>query len=148
MCLWGLVIGSFAFVSGEDRHRSCASDENMKGGKKKKKLGMLRLENNNCIFVLLHICLLFSLLSINRWLNISSCSLPVSAVQRSLQKTPFWRDRSHDHESARCKFHFHGLTGTNELLIFFRYTFQNSATRKKEQSDIVPRLHLALLSLS
>lgn len=91
------------------------------------------------------------LLSDNHWLNGLFCSLPVSAVQRSLQKTPFWRDRSHHHESARRKFHFHGFTGANESLTFLKYTFQNSATKKKKkQGDIVPspRLHLVLLSLS
>lgn len=31
------------------------------------------------------------------------CSLPLSVVQRPLQKTPVWRDRSHHHESARSK---------------------------------------------
>lgn len=32
MCLWGLLFSSFAFVSGGDRHTSCAVDKNM-GGK-------------------------------------------------------------------------------------------------------------------
>lgn len=32
-----------------------------------------------------------------------ACSLPVSTVQRPLQKAAVWRDRSHHHEPARSK---------------------------------------------
>lgn len=37
------------------------------------------------------------------FVSFASCSLPLSAVQCSLQKTPVWRDWPHHHEPARCK---------------------------------------------
>lgn len=91
-----------------------------------------------------------SLLLIRQWLNVLFCSLSVSTVQRSLQKTPFWRDRSHYHESARSK-HFVLLFLCLCYYLFSRFkscymslkiTFQNSAFCVQYDDFVKPRCHL------